>query len=233
MSLPTMSTPMNFLASKLSLAAALCLAASAPAFAQSADFSVWTRAGDAVVGLNLPSVTAVLSTAAVDSGEAPVGGGSGALQYYELEPALLLAGGFLAADTYEGSGLQQSFTLAAGSTATYSFAWTLSTQNYSAGFLDRAFVVIDGNTLAPLGTVAASTVAGNYSYTFTTPGAHAFAVAVLDVNDYTGVSVLGLSNLNVAVTAVPEPTSLGLMFGGLLAVGATVRARARRLQGAV
>ena len=214
------------LAALAACATAACLATLAPAHAQTADFSIWTRAGDAAVALELPSLSAIISTAATDSGEQPVAGGN-ALQFFELELALFLDGGLLPADTYEGSGLQHSFTLDAGSTATLSFNWTLSTQGFDAGFLDRAFVVIDGSTLVPLATVAASSVSGSYSTSFTTPGAHAFAVAVMDVNDYTGVSVLGLSNLTVTVTAVPEPASLALLAAGLGVVGFAARRRAQ------
>jgi PEP-CTERM motif len=214
------------LAALAACATAACLAATAPAQAQTADFSTWTRAGDAAPALQLPSLSAVLSTAATDSGESPVAGGN-ALQYFELEPALFLDGGLLPADTYEGSGLQHSFTLAEGSIAWIGFSWTLSTQSYDPAFADRAFIVIDGSNLIPLATVEATAVSGSLLASFTTPGAHSFAVAVMDVNDYTGVSVLGLSNLTVTVTAVPEPASLGLLAAGLGVVGFAARRRAQ------
>ncbi len=191
------------------------------AHAQSADFNDWVRAGDVLVAVGGPT-GAILSTAAQLSGETTIGPNS-ALEFFELEPALSLAAGTLAADTYEGSGFAQSFTVATAGT-TISFDWSLSALNgFDAGFADRAFVVVDGSTVLPLGTVAATTVTGSFSYTFNTTGSHAFAIVVMDVNDYIGVTMLGVEHL--AVTTVPEPASWALMFGGLAAVGALARRR--------
>ncbi len=186
------------------------------ASAQSADFNLWTAAGDVLGG----STSATLTTAAELSGETPLSGSS-ALEFYELEPALALLGGTLPGDTFEGSGLQHSFVAEAGTLL--SFSWTLSTIDYDAGFADRAFVVLDGSTVLPLGTVAASPVSGSFSHFFAEAGSYSLAIVVMDVNDYIGLSTLEVSDL--AVSVVPEPGSLALMLAGVAGVGAVVRRR--------
>jgi PEP-CTERM motif len=201
---------------RTTLAALLCAAAAAPALAQTADLQTWTTAGDVLV---TSATSASLSTAYTD--ESPLSAG-GALQYFELEPALALVGGSLAPDTYEGSGLQHSFVAAAG--ATISFQWQLTTVDFSADQADRAFVLVDGSTLVALGTVAANPVSGLFSHTFADAGPHALAVLVMDVGDYVGVSTLGISGLSVS--AVPEPGQWAMLLAGLAGVGALARRRA-------
>ena len=190
--------------------------AATPALAQSSNLNLWTAAGDVQV---LSASQAVLTTAATLSGEIPLTANS-ALQFFDLEPALSIPGA-TAADTYEGSGLAQSFVSAAGTTV--SFNWTLGTAGFDANFADRAFVVIDGAPALDFATVAATALNGSFSYTFTTAGNHSLAIAVMDVNDYVGVSTLTVSNLTV--TAVPEPTSIALLLAGLGVVGALARRR--------
>lgn len=198
------------------LAAATALLA-APAWAQSADLRDWTALGDAVVTAG----SATLSTAYTD--ESPASG-TGALDYAALEPALGLAYDSLGSgDTYDGSALQHSFSAAANTTLR--FSWRLSTVGFDAAFADRAFVVVDGTVLT-LATVAAGTVGGNFSHTFASAGSHALAFGVVDVGDVVGVSTLTVSGL--AVSAVPEPTSLLMLLAGLGVLGA---AAARRRHG--
>ena len=197
------------------LAAALCAAMATPALAQtgpsfqSADLHTWTAAGDVAVD---SASTARLTTAYLD--EAPVSTGA-ALLFDALESALLLPAGSLAADTIEGSGLQLSFAAVAGTTL--QFDWRLSTVDFDPAQADRAFVLIDGNVLAALGTVAASTVSGHFSHTFSSAGTHALAIVVMDVAAADRVSTLALSNLHVS--AVPEPGSWALLLAGLGVVG--------------
>jgi len=193
----------------LSGLAALLTVAATPALAQSTDLSGWTAAGDVVVD---STSSARLTTAYRDdtTDEGTISSGS-ALLYFDLESALSLPAGALAADTIEGSGLQQSFVAAAGSTV--QFGWQLATVNFDAGEADRAFVLIDGNALVELGTVDTPLVTGQFSHTFVTAGEHSLAVLVMDVNTADRVSTLTLSNFSVAV--VPEPGQWALWLAGL------------------
>jgi MYXO-CTERM domain-containing protein len=188
--------------------------------AQSANLQDWTAAGDVVVD---STSAARLTTAYKDdfSDEGVISAGS-ALLYYDLETELGLPSGVLAADTFEGSGLRQSFVSAAG--ATVQFSWQLSTVNFDAGEADRAFVLVDGSTLIELGTVASQAVSGQFSHHFANAGAHDLAVLVMDVNTADRVSTLTLSNFNV--TAVPEPGQWALWLAGLASLGLLRRRRA-------
>ncbi len=204
---------------KLSTAASICLCAWAlaagPALAQSANLYDWASAGDALIE---STNSARLTTAAVDSAETPLSATS-ALIYFDLEPALALPAGTLAADTLEGSGLQLSFNALAGTTV--AFNWQLTTVGYDAGFADRAFAVIDGATVLDFATVAALPVNGVFSHTFNMAGPHSLAFGVVDVNDVLGVSTLAISNFSVSV--VPEPTTAVLLLAGLAGLGLRAR----------
>ena len=204
------------------LAATLCATLATPAQAQSADLQAWTAAGDVVID---NASAARLSTAYAD--EAPLSAGS-ALLFDELETALSLAPGSLAADTIEGSGLRLSFAAAAGTTLR--FDWQLSTVDFDAMQADRAFVLIDGGLLVSLGTVAANTVAGQFSHSFASAGPHALAIVVMDVAAADRVSTLALSNFQVS--AVPEPGSWALLLAGLCVVGVAGVASLRGALGA-
>lgn len=195
------------------LAALLCALAQ-PALAQSNHLADWQALGDVGRG----PTTATLSTAAVESGESPLSGHS-ALIWFELEPALGDAI-HLGADTYEGSALRSSFVSTAGSTL--AFSWTLATVDHDPGFADRAFVVVDG-VVQTLATATSSPATGYFSQTFQSAGLHTFAVGVVDVNDFTGMSTLAIEGWQVS--AVPEPAALPLMLAGL---GAVFWARRRR-----
>ena len=194
--------------------AALMTIAAAPALAQSANLNDWTAAGDVVVD---NASAARLSTAYRDSfsDEGAISATGSALLYFDLEPALGLPSGALAADTIEGSGLRQSFVTLAGTLV--SFNWQLSTADFDAGEPDRAFVLIDGSILAPLATVSSGAVSGQFSHVFLTAGAHDLAVLVMDVNTADRVSTLSLSGLNVS--AVPEPGSWALLLAGVAGLG--------------
>ena len=190
------------------LAVALSVAAM-PAQAQSANLLDWTAAGDVVMD---STSAARLTTAYQDgfSNEGTISSGS-ALLYFDLETTLGLPTGVLAADTFEGSGLRQSFVAAAG--ANLQFSWQLSTVAFDSGEADRAFVLVDGSTLIELGTVAAQVVSGQFSYSFANAGAHDLAVLVMDVNTADKVSTLALSDFKVSV--VPEPGQWALWLAGL------------------
>jgi hypothetical protein len=197
------------------LASLLCLACATPALAQSADLNTWTKAGDARV---TSASSATLTTAYLDESPLPA---DGALLYFDLEAALSLQVGSLPADTLEGAGLQHSFDAAVGSTVR--FDWQLTTAAFDAGQADRAFVLVDGQQLFTLGTVAAGVVSGQFSHSFASAGSHALAIVVMDVNTADGVSTLGISGF--AVSAVPEPGQWALLMTGLAGLGMLLRRR--------
>ncbi|MCR5864451.1 MULTISPECIES: PEP-CTERM sorting domain-containing protein [Aquincola] len=183
----------------------LGLATAGLASAAPADLGTWNTAGDVVVD----SATAVrLTTAAVESGETPLGSGS-ALQFYELEPALQLAPGALPADSFEGSGLFLRFDH--GQPLQVSFDWTLTTTGFDADYRDRGFVALGGQLIAPLGQAQATPVSGRFSLLLQ-PGSHALAFGVLDVNAVDGVSTLSIGQFSVS--AVPEPGTWALWLAG-------------------
>jgi hypothetical protein len=199
------------------LASLLCLACATPALAQSADLNTWTKAGDVLIN---SATSATLTTDHPD--ESPLRlQFDGALLYFDLEKALSLQDGSLAADTIEGAGLQHSFDAAVGSTVR--FDWQLTTAAFDAGQADRAFVLVDGQQLFTLGTVAAGVVSGQFSHSFASAGSHALAIVVMDVNTADGVSTLGISGF--AVSAVPEPGQWALLMTGLAGLGTLLRRR--------
>lgn len=201
------------------LVAGLWATTAAAAPVPSADLAQWNRAGDVSVG---SSTSARITTAALESGEQPASA-SGALLFFDLEPALSMAPGILPADTIEGSGLQFSFS--ALTDTTVSFAWSLSTALFDPGFIDRAFVVIDGGLFASLSDVAETMVQGQFSYTFGA-GDHSLAFGIMDVNSSDLVSTLDISGFSVgAATEVPEPGTWALMVAGIAGLAGFARRR--------
>jgi hypothetical protein len=187
----------------------------------STDLAQWTRAGDVVID---SGTSARITTAAVESGEQPLSA-SGALLFFDLEPALGMAPGTLPADTIEGSGLQFSFSVSLDTTIR--FAWSLGTALFDADYIDRAFVVIDGSQLASLADVDTTTVNGLFSYTFGA-GDHSLAFGIMDVNATDLVSTLDISDFSVsAANAVPEPGSLALVMAGIAGISGFARRRRR------
>ncbi len=187
----------------ISFAAAIA-ALHAPAVAAPVDLTSWLALGDALVSANSAKVTTAYSN------ETPLAGI--ALDIIALESQLNTASGTLGVDALEGSALSQSFNFAASTSL--SFNWTLGTDVFDAGFADLAFVLVDGTLLLPLANVTAAELSGVFNYTFGA-GAHTLAFGVVDINDYTGVSILTVSDVNLAAGAVPEPGSLALMLAGL------------------
>ncbi len=194
------------------------------AHAQSVNLTTLTAYGD----VSANTTSASLTTAAIESGETP-SSGSSAWFYTELEPALLPGGTTLGADTFEGSALAYEFTLSAP--GTLSFNWSLSTAETletdpasGLSLLDRSFVSFDG-AVSTLATASLTPQNGSYLSGVLGAGTHRFSVGVMDVNDVLGVSTLGVSNLSVSVSAVPEPETYALLIGGLAVIGARLRRR--------
>lgn len=133
---------------------------------------------------------------------------------------------------YEGSGLQQSFSAAAGETL--SFSWQMFSNEMPDAGADYAFVVIDG-TRFDLGSVAVANAAtatfgfsfesglASFSYTFAQSGQHSLAFGVVDVYDSSVTTALAIGNVEIA--PVPEPEQYALFLAGLGLIGAAVRRR--------
>jgi hypothetical protein len=210
--------------------ALLGLACTQTGFAQiinssfSSGLAGWSTAGD----VSVASGVATLTTASVlfeDDSPATAGAFnfSGTAAVDNVSALELFAG--VAAGTfdpnpasgvfaYEGSIISQGFTALAGDTLT--FDWKFLTNEGAQP--DYAFVLIDGNltTLANTinatlssGIFALETASGTFSYTFSNPATGLVSFGVLDVNDFGVTSALQIDN--VAVTAIPEPATYGLL----------------------
>ena len=199
----------------------------------------WTSAGDAAsVGgnhlvLTTSSATfqddadAHLATAARNvSGADPLatGGGAGSLEEFLGVDASALnpdEANFVYA--YEGSAASQTFTAAAGSRLSFQFDLSTLDQRDPTQ-ADFAFVVIDGQVIRladafaatqPVadGSFAAQTGWLDYALTLATGGSHTLAFGIVDVGDFNDTSALSVTG--VAVSSVPETSSLALIAAGL------------------
>jgi hypothetical protein len=160
------------------------------------------------------------------SGIDPKAAGGGA---DSLEAFLGIADNALAPDVdklvvaFEGSAASQTFAVAAGSRL--SFQWDLSTLDQrDPAQADYAFIVLDGQVIRLADAFAATTaiVGGDYAAhtgwqdyttTFDAAGSHTLSFGIVDVGDFNDTSALSVTR--VAVSAVPESSTLALMVAGL------------------
>ncbi len=200
-----------------------CLAAPLAAQAQVGTGSLegWTVLGDVVAQQG--SIT--LTTAFLDGfdDEALNLSGQPAVLADVLEPAAGV--GLYGLDlndadfATEGSLVTQSFTVSAGDTLSFDWAFGGVEDLYQ----DHAFVVINGE-LTSLATRSLPGLALNgFSLSFAGAGTVQLALGVVDTGDYLGVSTLSVSNLQI--TPVPEPASLAMLLAGLGLVGAAAARR--------
>lgn len=202
----------------------------------------WTSFGDVALPAAGASQQAALTTASFTFDD-DVGLGPGALNLsgqepgaagFDLEAFVGLAPGGLDLDAAtmatEGSALRRSFSVSAGDRI--SFDWLLATRDTDIG-LDYAFVVIDGQRL-DLGSAADASQTGaapylvqtgssRFEYTFQRGGEISVAFGVVDVLDYSATTALYLDN--VAISAVPEPSTAALLLGGAMLLTAARRRR--------
>lgn len=203
-------------------------------------FDGWSTAGDVSA---LDDHTLLLTTAfdASDDTGASAVVGSGAIPAQQWRGVEELAGLTIGAlDTTIDGVLHQategsvvSRTLWFGAGDTLSFRWQLlSNEDALSGLPDLAFVSIGGQ-LVELGTPQIASLQGasgfqhgsgwqTFTHTFTDTGPVALAnielaFGVVDRGDNTISSALAIQG--VTVTAVPEPTTWGLLVSGLMVCG--------------
>lgn len=202
----------------------------------------WSTVGDAST-YTATTGALLLSTASTDlgayddpqpwSGTSAVDNADGALTAFAglSSGALdLIDGNGDSLPAYTGSAASQTFSVAAGSTL--SFSWNLLSKD--TYFADYAYVVINGS-LTQLGNslsnTASASLAGlstasgwqTFSHTFSQASTVQLVLGVVNVGDTTATSALLVDNVQVA--AVPEPASLALALGGLAVVAASARRR--------
>jgi len=219
-------------------AAALCVAGTAPAFAQSTTFTNgdfsngltgWSTLGD-VTTTQGANPTAVLTTAYVDpedflGSEFPNFSGTAAASIDEVELFAGLTSGALGLYAVEGSVLQQSFDVLAGDSISLDFSFGLATvETDLMAFNDFAFVAVNG-VMEKVVSLADASRTGSFSYQFATGGPALLSFGVIDIGDVNGVSVFVVDN--VQVTAVPEPESYAMLLAGLALMGGIARRRSQ------
>jgi len=213
------------------IAAALCVAGTAPAFALVNNGSFtdgltgWQTIGD--VSVQGVAKRATLTNAYMDGDIEEFFNHSGvsAVDVNDLAPFAgvnvpdLDVGGI----AYEGSAMKQVLNVAAGDLLSLDFWFGLTSQDTGVeGFNDLAFVAIDGQVVQTF-TLGLLPSVGQFSYQFLTGGPVTLAFGIVDINDVSGVSEFRLDN--ISVTAVPEPETIAMLLAGLGVIGATVRRR--------
>lgn len=198
-----------------------------------AGLTGWSSLGDVAV----LSGAAVLTTASLDTDDAPAASGAFNISGSAAAPLGVPGGledfaglplGALDPDpaagtwAFEGSALGQALTVQAGDSL--SFDWTFaSNEDPLSGMNDYAFVLI-GDILTVLGDAAGGASGQHFSHTFGSAGNVKLVFGVVDVDDYVGTSRLGIDAVRIdAAQNVPEPGTLALGLGGLLIGAARLR----------
>jgi len=192
-------------ASAIALASAGSLAIAKPASAITLGLGSWTRLGDVTSnGLTLTTANPTIEA----------GNLSGSTPYNAFSPRLSTAIGLAnnaalnaglgitsAVGYQEGSAIRNS-SFAASAGDSFTLNWSFS----QLDSVDVGFVKVNGSLFALHGS-------SPFTYTFPSAGTYDLAIGVVDVSDFTGVSVLQISD---AEAPVPTPALLpGLVGLGL------------------
>ncbi|MFN7088050.1 MAG: PEP-CTERM sorting domain-containing protein [Burkholderiales bacterium] len=217
---------------------------------QSIDLTAGMAGGDALAA----SATSLFMTTAFDanddggidfnfSGVAPLptGGAAGSMEAFAGHPAGEYDIGRFDGSTStatEGSVYKlDNIALNAGDIL--SFEWTFYTNEPVSGAMkDAAYFSLLNHTTALIATADGvngdaglsgfrAATSGVFSQTVSASGVYSLVFAVVDTDDVTNSSALGVNNL--AITPVPEPRDWMLMLAGIGLVGLMVGRNKRRL----
>jgi hypothetical protein len=185
--------------------------------AASLNLSSWTRFGDVQISGSQTNLSNAVNTGDddFDANNNPVNRNLSSvnpLLANDLESSLGLPFGLLGLNTAEGSAIQTNLSgVVAGDRL--QFNWVF--QTFDNLFVDRPFVAINNDIF--------NLSSGNlFSYTFTNNGNYRIAIGLVDVEDFVGSSVLGLSN--ATFTPIPSPA----MLPGMIATGLQIWRRKRQ-----
>ncbi len=137
---------------------------------------------------------------------------------------------FLDLTNYQGGppfgGVEQTVGTLAGTTYTLSFDLGSSSTYLTPSAIAASVFLVDVGTLTQTFTSTATGVNNWQSYTMNFTAANPFTT--IRLLGTTGTDYIGLDNVALSVTAVPEPGTWAMMLAGMAAVG-SVAAR-RRVQ---
>lgn len=124
-------------------------------------------------------------------------------------------------------GVEQTFSTVAGTTYTLSFDLGSSSTYITPSAVAASVLVVDVGTQTQTFTSTASGANNWQSYSMTFTAAN--PSTTIKLLGTTGRDYIGLDNVALSVTAVPEPSAWALMVAGLAAVGSVAsRRRAQR-----
>lgn len=186
-----------------------------PSIAVSLDLSSWDKSGDVFAVPGEATLTNAFSDGSDDASNYNVSSND-PTYINSLETFLGLNSGDLGLDATEGSAIKTAFNVLAGDVISFDYSF-LTYDTFSS---DRAFVTIS-NSVIPL------TGSSPFSYTFATSGIYNIGIGVLDVDDFSGSSILSVNNANYQPKSVPEPA---IILGCIIASSFAVKLKRKHIK---